>query len=608
MAGGKIEVQIGADVTDFKKKVQEVEFDIKELSKVKLDRLKIGLDTTEINAQIKDAKNSLSTLRDSVGKTGNAIGSQFAPKVANGGNALMQFSRIAQDAPFGIMGIGNNITATAEAFGYLKQQTGSTGGALKALASSLMGTGGILLGVSLLTTGLTLLSQSGLSVGDIIDKITGKFDAFGASVKKATEEGLKSAGKEVESLRELVAIAQNDNIAKKDRLVAVENLKTQFPAYYGNLSAEKIMYGDLTKVTNEATKALIAKSVAEKLGDKAGDKFIERLNAQQKFNDSKKELDKFDEDIIKKRQSVANKQEGVFGLTEDIIRKQVGARINLVNKIEEERQSVIKLVKEYDKFGQIIDKLNQTSAPLNQTAPKKIKAKKVNKNAGNEFNPFLNDFSSRLAPEMALTFKDPTQGFLEWNNKINLGLTTTEQYWSTTVENIGNLMENAIQGGIFNIGDSIGDALINGDNVLQAAGGSLLQTLGGFISSIAQEMIKFGVLTAAFGTAKEALQKAGISGGVAIAAGAALAVIGSAISASGKRVSSAAGGSTGGGSQTSTSSGRGANNQSFSSGGFSSSSSNGGTVVFEIAGQKLIGVLNNTINGNKRLGGSLGLG
>jgi len=62
-----------------------------------------------------------------------------------------------------------------------------------------MGTGGVLLGVSLLTTGFTLLAQSGLSVGDIIDKITGDFDDFGASVKKAREEGLKSAGKEVES-------------------------------------------------------------------------------------------------------------------------------------------------------------------------------------------------------------------------------------------------------------------------------------------------------------------------------------------------------------------------------------------------------------------------
>ena len=185
--GGKLSVEISADITDFEKKIKEVEFDIKELSKVKLEKIRLGLDTKEINAQIKDAKNNLNGLRTAVKDTGSQIGGQFTKQVGNGSNTLMQFSRIAQDAPYGIIGIGNNITATAESFGYLKQQTGSTSGALKAMASSIMGTGGILLGVSLLTTGLTLMAQSGLSVGDVIDKITGKFDGFGAALKKANE-------------------------------------------------------------------------------------------------------------------------------------------------------------------------------------------------------------------------------------------------------------------------------------------------------------------------------------------------------------------------------------------------------------------------------------
>ena len=153
--GGKLSVEISADITDFEKKIKEVEYDIKELSKVKLEKIKLGLDTREINAQIKDAKQNLNGLKTAVKDTGGQIGGQFTKQVGNGSNTLMQFSRIAQDAPFGIMGIGNNITATAESFGYLKQQTGSTSGALKAMASSIMGTGGILLGVSLLTTGLT---------------------------------------------------------------------------------------------------------------------------------------------------------------------------------------------------------------------------------------------------------------------------------------------------------------------------------------------------------------------------------------------------------------------------------------------------------------------
>jgi hypothetical protein len=290
----------------------------------------------------------------------------------------MQFSRIAQDAPFGIMGIGNNITATAESFSYLKQQTGSTGGALKALASSIAGTGGILLGVSLLTTGLTLLSQSGLTVGDIFDKITGNFNEFGASIKKAREEGAEMAGKEIESLRALIAVAQNENISKHQRLIAVDKLQKQFPAYYGNLSAEKIMYGDLTRETNAATKALLARAIAEKLSDKAASVFSERLKANGRYIELKQELEKFDEDIAKK-QAQAEKEKGKFlGITNDIIRKQQAGRASILEGIKEERQNIINLTKAYDNYTNIIDKLNVTASPLTETdAPKAPKAPKV---------------------------------------------------------------------------------------------------------------------------------------------------------------------------------------------------------------------------------------
>jgi hypothetical protein len=617
MAGGKLSVEIGADITDFEKKIKEVEFDIKELSKVKLDRLKVGLDTSEINAQIKDAKNNLKSLQTTVKDTGGSFAS-MTPRVANAGNTLTQFSRIAQDAPFGIIGIGNNITATAEAFGYLKAQTGSTGGALKALGQSLAGTGGILLGVSLLTTGLTLLAQSGLSVGDVIDKLTGNFDEFGASIKKAREEGANMASKEIESMRALISVAQNDNLTKQQRLVAVDKLQKQFGSYYANLSAEKIMYGDLTKETNDATKALIARAVAEKLSEKGASVFAERLKANGKYLELSQKLEKFDEDIQRKRERVAKKQEGVFGLTEDIIRKQESARKNILDDINDERNKIISLTNAYEKYTNIIDKLNEKAAPLTDESKKGAKS----------FNtPQVSGIGSNLIPAPLFdpkgiaTFNGQVD---EFGNKIkslpgviqsslvqipvlvDQALVQYTAIMQQFTSQLNELIQSAVPDAIANLGNALGTALANGTDVVSALGTSLLQSLGSFISELGRMLIQYGLLLVGFGKAQLAFQ---VGDPVTkIGAGIAMIALGVAATAAGAAIGSFASGNGRGGGRASNSTGSGANNQSFSSSGFSSRSDTSGTVVFEIAGQKLIGVLSNTINANRRLGGALGIG
>ena len=612
MAGGKLSVEIGADITDFEKKIKEVEFDIKELSKVKLDRLKVGLDTTEINSQIKDAKASLNSLKTTVKDTGQTFASA-APKVANAGNTLTQFSRIAQDAPFGIIGIGNNITATAESFSYLKAQTGSTGGALKALASSIAGTGGILLGVSLLTTGLTLLAQSGLTVGDVIDKITGNFDEFGAALSKANDEAVKNSAAEISGMNALVATAKDVNLSMNDRLLAVKELQNQYPGYFGNLSKEQILNGNVATAVKGVTDALIAKAKAQAYTGE-----LVKLS-QEEFKLEEKKLQLLSEKA-KLEQSSASKNAAALAATgknQDFVVNAAIRNIKAIKDLDSQlSENAIELGKNAEAQAKWTSRINE-----NVAASIKLKTE-LAKPAKQTFNtPQVTGIANNIIPAPLFDvngIKVFTGQVDQFGNKIKElpGVIKSSLVQipdiidegailiAEALTNFNNLASQIITDSIAatfqNLGQSIGDALATGGNVLNAVGATLLSSLGAILTDMGKMAIQIGVGLIGIKAALKSLNPA-----AAIAAGVALIALGSFFSSKSKSIGGSIGGGGGG---ASSSSGAGANNQSFSSSGFSSRGDGGGTVVFEIAGQKLIGVLSNTLNANRRLGGTLGLG
>jgi hypothetical protein len=135
------------------------------------------------------------------------------------------------------------------------------------------------------------------------------------------------------------------------------------------------------------------------------------------------------------------------------------------------------------------------------------------------------------------------------------------------------------------LGTSIGQALVNGGNVLNAVGQTILQGLTSFLSDLGSELIKYGTLA----VIKGKLDLAILTGGpVAIAAGLAAIGVGVALKAASGAIGAAAN----------------KNKESYSapmpqssatistSAAGSSQDFGGGRVVFEISGTNLIGVLN----------------
>lgn len=603
MAGKKLEVGIGADVSDFKKKISEVEFDLKELSKLKIERIKLGLDTSEINKNITDVKKTLRDLKSTTTDAGNSFGA-FNKKTADGGAALTAFSRIAQDAPYGIIGVGNNITNTAEQFGALVKQTGSAGGALKALLGSLSGVGGILLGVSLLTTGLTLLSQSGLTVSDVLDKLTGQYDAFSEKVNKTRIEAAKNSGEEIANVNALVGVAQNELKTRKDRLTAVEELQNKYPAYFGNLTKEQILTGDLTKATESLTKAIIARAEASALSDKIGEIASKLLDARIKREKAILDLQKAQQAVRNKEQG--NNFSGVGVNTQGVLQSAlIGDLANKTKAVKELNQEIYDLKLEQNKLAEKYNKNISDSIPLEEKAAK-IQKDKIEKfknpngvidkgkifTAGGVVNPNL----GLQTPDLGVD-----EAAINAQEKLKQSLEAQRLLLENFNKDASSIINDSIASTFSNLGEVIGNAFANGGNVLENLGKTLLSSMGGVLVSLGKLAIQTGVGLLAVKTALKTLNPA-----VAIAAGVGLVAVGTAFSAGANKIGGSIGGSGGGGANVST---RGGSNTNFSSssGGFSSGGLSG-NVVFEISGQKLIGVLNNTLNGNKRLGGAVGLG
>lgn len=141
----------------------------------------ISAETEKASAGIANVTKSLSTL-DKAAVTSSKAVTQLNKATGNAVPTLTNFGRVIQDAPFGIIGIANNIDPLITSFQSLQKQTGSSKEAFKQLGASLMGPAGIAIGISAVTS---LLIAFGPKIMDAIAGVS----AFDKALKEAGEKG-----------------------------------------------------------------------------------------------------------------------------------------------------------------------------------------------------------------------------------------------------------------------------------------------------------------------------------------------------------------------------------------------------------------------------------
>jgi len=202
--------------------------------------------------------------------------------------ALTNLGRVAQDAPFGFIGIQNNLNPLLESFARLRVETGSNGAALRALGQSLVGPAGIGIALSVVSAAVLFYQQYQQRANKATKEAKADADAYANSLDQLTQaqlKGSKNAQKEITELNTLYAITQDVSLSTKQRGDAVDTLQSKYPEYFKNLSDEAILNGNAENAYKRLATAIIETAKARAAQDLITKNSSRQLENQQKLND-----------------------------------------------------------------------------------------------------------------------------------------------------------------------------------------------------------------------------------------------------------------------------------------------------------------------------------
>jgi uncharacterized membrane protein YgcG len=559
---------------------------------------RIEVDVVANVAGLATGVTAATTQLDKLGKAAQATAPKFEQlsKSTSRYNGIgIDFARVIQDAPFGIIGVGNNIQQLAQSFSSLGNAGDSTSSRLKLAFKSIFSSGNLLiLAVSAITTLWTLYEKGAFKSADATEDLNKKLDKYRENLQgiaKANLEGIKNAQSEIANFKLLQAQAENTNISYEKRIEAVERLKKQYPEYLKSLTNEQILTGNVGTAYDNLTASIIATAKAKAFQSQIGENALNQatLAAQVEQNLIKiKELQIEKADVLaaSEKQSARDKQD--FLTKESAIQSNINALIEQnklnkkeSNKLDEQNNKLADQINE--KVSKGADFVSNTGKEIDKN---KDKLKEYSK-GWDEYN-LQQDIAREYQESLTVSTKDYEKAILgalkyyeqiqSKDVKIKLEVEGFEeekagerpfevflddvafqldklpelrQRVAEFAQSVNDLIKGNVTDAFVDLGYTIGETLANGGNLLTAIGGSLLKSFGRFLGQFGQQLIAYGVAASAFGKVSAALANpatAIIAAPLAIAAGIALTAIAGAIGSMGSKGPGGGGGGAGGGS------------------------------------------------------------
>jgi hypothetical protein len=240
-----------------------------------------------LNSGIAAATSQFDKLEKAAQKTRGKV-NDFRLSAGAAGSSAIAFNRAIQDAPFGIIGFGNNIQQLAEQLAFLRTQTGSTSSALGIFVNSLFTkTNLLVLGISAATSAFTAyklgLFDSNKETKETVTEIESLNQVLSnlannlSAVDSARLEGNKNTAKQLVELELLNSVLTDSTKSEFERLRAYNLLLEKYPRIIGNISQEKALTDGLGQsyltIVNAITQRAAAIAVEDKLVELLKQKF-----------------------------------------------------------------------------------------------------------------------------------------------------------------------------------------------------------------------------------------------------------------------------------------------------------------------------------------------
>ena len=241
--------------------------------------------------------NAFNQANQAVSKTEQSL-KKLVPGADRANQSMVNLSRVVQDAPYGFIGIANNIDPLLQSFTALKASTGSTGGALKALGSSLLGGGGLALGVSLVTSALVVFgdklwgtSKKAKESADELERVKKVISEVSRTSGEVRITASGNVEEEIAKVNVLSKVVQDQTKSYKERNNALEQLKSINKNYFGDLTLESNSLATLTSRVEDYKNALISAAVVKEFSSDIAKTAVEISKASNKYNELSNEVE-----------------------------------------------------------------------------------------------------------------------------------------------------------------------------------------------------------------------------------------------------------------------------------------------------------------------------